>query len=108
VLLAIAINSVVEGKSANQEAVELDFAVPLIVDPIHLPAGGSEANRGAKDQLLEELKFELGRHGYERGCLLLPCVIKLVGASNERQAGLLPAGIRLSSSPLLFSKLWSS
>jgi hypothetical protein len=75
VLLAIAINSVVEGKSANQEAVELEFAVPLIVDLIHLPAGGSEANRCAKDQLLEELKFELGRHGYEQGCLLLPCVI---------------------------------
>jgi hypothetical protein len=108
VRLAIAINSAVEGKSADQEAVELDFAVPVIVDLMHLLAGGSEANGGAKVQLLEELKLELRRLGYEPGCLLLSCVIKPVGASNERQAGLLPAEIRLSSSPLLFSTLWSS
>jgi hypothetical protein len=108
VRLAIAISSVVEGKSANREAVELDFAVHLIVDLIRLLADGSEVNGGAKLQLLEELKVELGRHGDERGWLLLPCVIKPVGASNERQAGLLPAEIRLSSSPLLFSTLWSS
>jgi hypothetical protein len=53
VRLAIAINSVVEGISANQEAVELDFVVHPIVDLICLLADGSKVNGGAKVQLLK-------------------------------------------------------
>jgi hypothetical protein len=79
--------------------------VHLIVDLIRLLAGGSEANGGAKIQLLEELKVELGRDGYERGCLLLHSVIRQLEAYNERQAGLLPAEIRLSASTTAVSYL---
>jgi hypothetical protein len=79
--------------------------VHLIVDLVRLLAGGSEVNGDAKAHLLGELKVELGRDSYERGCLLLHCVIRPVEASNERQAGLLPAEIRLSASTTAVSYL---